>query len=70
MLAQRIQKTFNTQGFHRFVHHTKQKGKKRQRAQNDFTKRIDMELELKNKQALALKIEFNNAGLDSGVSQD
>lgn len=42
-------------------HHIKQKGKKRQRAQNDITKRIDIELELKNKQALALKIEFNNA---------
>ena len=51
-------------------HHIKQKGKERQRAQNNVTKRIDIELELKNKQALALKIEFNNAGLDSGVSQD
>ena len=53
-----------------YQHCIKQEGKKRQRAQNDITKRIDIELELKNKQALALKIEFNNAGLDSGVSQD
>ena len=41
--------------------HTEMNNKKRQRAQNAFAKRIDIELKPKNEQVFALTIEFYNA---------